>query len=92
METTYNEQTAINALISVLEDVVRAGKENPEFDKESGFVDISDGATYQPIILLDREDVESLIPFLEDNMASDKVVAYFKGIIEAQPEQQSEQG
>ena len=78
METTYNEPTAINALIRVLSDVVRAGKESPAFTEGEDFVDISDGGTYQPIILLDREDVESLIPFLEDNFADDKLIDYFR--------------
>ena len=82
MEPTYNEQTAINALISVLSDVVIAGKEKPAFEEGEDFVDISDGATSQPIILLDREDVASLIPFLEDQQADERLIDYFRGLNE----------
>ncbi len=92
MDATYNEQIAINALISVLQDVVNNGNDNPEFDGDSDFVDISDGARSQPIILLDREDVASLIPFLEDNMADERLIDYFKNIGNAQPKEQGEQG
>ena len=92
MDATYNEQIAINALISVLQDVVNNGNDNPEFDGDSDFVDISDGARSQPIILLDCEDVASLIPFLEDNMADQRLIDYFKNIGNVQPEQQGEQG
>lgn len=92
METIYNEQIAINALISVLQDVVNNGNDNPEFDGDSDFVDISDGARSQPIILLDREDVANLIQFLEDNMADQRLIDYFKNIDNVQPEQQGEQG
>ena len=82
MEPTYNEQMAINALISVLSDVVRAGKEKPAFEEGEDFVDISDGSTYQPIIILDREDVASLIPFLEDQQADERIVNYFRELNE----------
>lgn len=92
MDKTYNEQIAINALISVLQDVVRDGNAAPEFEADGEFVDISDGASYQPIILLDREDIANLIPFLEDNMAEERLINYFKDIVNAQPEQQGEQG
>ena len=86
METTYNEQTAINALIGVLVDVVKSGNQSPELD-DFGCVDISDGNRHQPLILLDEDDVANLIPFLEDNMADEKVIAYFKNIAGAKPEQ-----
>jgi len=88
MEPTYNEQTAINALISVLSDVVRAGKEKPAFEEGEDFVDISDGATSQPIILLDREDVESLIPFLEDQQADERIIGYFRELNETARDKQ----
>lgn len=92
MEKNYDETTAINALISVFEDVVRNGKENSEFEGDSEFVDISDGAAHQPIILLDREDVTNLIPFLEENYASDNVIAYLKNIGNSQPQESNKQG
>jgi len=92
MDKAYNEQTAISALISVLEDVVKAGNTNPAFDSESGFVDISDGSRHQPIILLDRDDVANLIPFLEDNYASDDVIAYLKNTGNSQPQESNKQG
>lgn len=88
MEPTYNEQTAINALISVLTDVVRAGKEKPAFEEGEDFVDISDGATSQPIILLDREDVASLIPFLEDQQADERIIGYFRELNETANDKQ----
>lgn len=88
MEPTYNEQTAINALISVLSDVVRAGKEKPAFEEGEDFVDISDGAASQPIILLDREDVESLIPFLEDQQADERIIGYFRELNETASDKQ----
>lgn len=88
MEPTYNEQTAINALISVLSDVVRAGKEKPAFEEGEDFVDISDGETSQPIILLDREDVASLIPFLEDQQADERIIGYFRELNETANEKQ----
>ena len=92
MDKAYNEQTAISALISVLEDVVRAGNTNPAFDSESGYVDISDGSRYQPIILLDRDDVENLIPFLEEQGANKAVIDFLQNIGDAQPTEQDKQG
>jgi len=92
MDKNYSETIAINALISVLQDVVNNGNENPEFDCESGFADISDGSSHQPIILLDREDVSNLIPFLEEQMADQRTIDYFKNIGEAKPIENNKQG
>jgi hypothetical protein len=92
MDKNYSETIAINALISVLHDVVNNGNENPEFDSESGFADISDGSRHQPIILLDREDVSNLIPFLEEQMADQRTIDYFKNIGEAKPIENNKQG
>lgn len=88
MEKTYDEQTAINALVGVLIDVVKAGKENPAFEENSEFVDISDGSSHQPIILLDKDDVENLIPFLEEQMAEESVIEYFRELAKTGKEQQ----
>ena len=92
MDKNYSETIAINALISVLQDVVNNGNENPEFDSEIGFADISDGSSHQPIILLDREDVSNLIPFLEEQMADQRTIDYFKNIGEAKPIENNKQG
>lgn len=62
MDKNYSETIAINALISVLQDVVNNGNENPEFDSESGFADISDGSRHQPIILLTAKTLATLFP------------------------------
>jgi len=79
MEKQFDEGTAINALVSVLSSVVSGAKSNPEFD-EHGTVDISDGSSYQPIILLDEDEVANLIPFLEEQGAEERVINYLKGI------------
>lgn len=88
MEKTYDEQTAINALVGVLIDVVKAGKENPAFEEDCEFVDISDGSRHQPLILLYKDDVENLIPFLEEQMAEESVIEYFRKLDKTGKEQQ----
>jgi hypothetical protein len=91
MDKNYSEQIAINALISVFADVVSAGNQSPAFD-EMDMVDISDGAAHQPIILLDEEDVNNLIPFLEEQEADSKIIDYLKRIAAYEPQDSNKQG
>ena len=91
MDKNYSEQIAINALISVFADVVSAGNQNPAFD-EMDMVDISDGAAHQPIILLDEDDVNNLIPFLEEQEADSKLIDYLKRIAAYEPQESNKQG
>lgn len=78
----YREQLGVYALMSVFEEVLRVAKDNPSFNDDENYVDISDGAMYMPMILLDRTDVESLINVLESLDASSWVIEYLKKLKE----------